>query len=942
MEQRGVDVVVLLRDPTGRLLFEADNPKGTREPETVLAVTPAVGTYELEVLSFVAGAGGDFVLKVREVRLAGSHDRLRAAAAAAFARGMQRHLAGDFERAAAAWREAMPGLQALGEARRLAEAEWRLGEALTVTGELRRAAVVLERSATRFRRLGDGLGEARVQNDLGTARRQLGEPIPALAAYRRSLNLYRALGSVKGQAAVHHNLGQVYQVTGALQAAIEADEAALALWRGVGDETAASQAATLQSLGSLYGLIGHDAEALDLLEEALSLLGPDSEPGRRAAALVLLGWAETLAGRPQRALEYYAAAQAPAELAGSLIDLAGLWDRRGTALRALGRSAEAAASYTRALAFCRRSGSQACAGNTLANLGSLDLLTGAVQRGRARLRQALELLTASGDLNGEIFVRVGLSQAERRLGDLTAAREQAETAVCKVEEMRSGLQGELSRGHFLATRYDAWEELVTLLLELDRREPGRGHAREALEVAERSRARMLLERRADAPQDAQGEALRAEIRALEARRQAVAAGNPRDPRLAGLDAAMRARGLALDRRSAPPGGAEEPGGPVAEPLTSREIQDLAEDGTLLVVYLLAEPMSFAWTIDRESIEAHVLPGRGRIERLSRRAVAGLARSHQLAARTAAEQATAELSEAVLAPLAGRLAGNRRLVLLADGALHLVPFGVLPLGPTAGKNAEPLLATHEIVMVPSATALADQRRRLAGRRPAPGMVAVLADPLFLGSAPGSAQLSDPDRFEPGRFERLPYTAAEAQAIMRLVPRANRRQTLLALGPEASRELVLSGVLGRYRILHFATHGLLHPVLPERSGIVLAQVDAQGRRRDGFLSAPDVAALDLPAELVVLSACQTGLGRELRGEGLLGLTQAFFRAGARRVVVSHWNVRDRATAELMARFYHHLLTEGQPPAAALRAAQLELRADEAWSAPYYWAGFSVHGD
>jgi CHAT domain-containing protein len=125
-------------------------------------------------------------------------------------------------------------------------------------------------------------------------------------------------------------------------------------------------------------------------------------------------------------------------------------------------------------------------------------------------------------------------------------------------------------------------------------------------------------------------------------------------------------------------------------------------------------------------------------------------------------------------------------------------------------------------------------------------------------------------------------------------------------------------------------------------VLSLYDGQGRRRDGFLSAPEVARLKLPAELVVLSACQTGLGREMRGEGLVGLTQAFFQAGARRVVVSYWNVQDLATAELMARFYQELLGKRLPPAAALRAAQLSIRSEDRWKPPYFWAGFVLHGD
>jgi CHAT domain-containing protein len=166
--------------------------------------------------------------------------------------------------------------------------------------------------------------------------------------------------------------------------------------------------------------------------------------------------------------------------------------------------------------------------------------------------------------------------------------------------------------------------------------------------------------------------------------------------------------------------------------------------------------------------------------------------------------------------------------------------------------------------------------------------------------------------------------------------------VAFGSAANRDLVTGGALRPYRILHFATHGLLDPVLPERSGIVLSQFDEKGHPRPGLLSAPQVAALDLPAELAVLSGCETGLGREVRGEGLVGLTQAFFRAGTRRVVVSFWKVRDRGTAELMDLFYRNLLVKGLPPAAALRAAQLSLQSRPPRRSPYFWAGFSLQGD
>jgi CHAT domain-containing protein/Tfp pilus assembly protein PilF len=947
VEQRSVDVVVRLEDPAGRLLFEVDSPTGKKGAETVLAVTPGAGQYLLIVEPLTPDARGDFALQVREVRPAGERDRTCAAAAAAFARAERRRLESDFERAAAAYHEALPGLEACGEESRRAQAEWHLGEALLETGELRQAAAVLEGAAASFRGLGDGDREARASNDLGAAWRMLGQPERALAAYRRALHLYREAGNVQGEATTINNIGLVYKSTGDLQGAIVQYETSLALWRRLG--MTSYEAVTLQNLGSLYALIGHDEEALDLLQQALGRLAGEKDARQRVSALVAFGWAQYLAGRPGAALNRYREALTLAERTGDRLARAGILDRRGSALRALHRYGEAAESYSQALALCREEGSRIGEGHTLANLGWLDLETGAVERGRQRLRQARELLAASGDPNGEVYALAGLSRAERRLGDFGPAREHAEAAIHLVEGMRTGLRGSVSRGQFLATRYNAYEELVNLLMELDRREPAAGHAREALEVAERARARNLLDEMAGGPEEARKEAggsgrrasLLAEIEAMGERRRALADQDPRDPRLRAIDASLRSRWLEADRLAA----ALAPRSAFA---SLPEIQSIADHGTLLVVYLLAEPASFAWTVDRDTVASHVLPGRERIEKLARRVVAALPHSHEAATRETAASVARELAQAVLAPLGQRLAGRRRLVILADGALHLIPFGALPAPAQRSREAaEPLLVRHEIAMLPSATVLLSQLRRLAGRRPAPKTVAVLADPVFskaderLAAARGrpAARGRSDEGLDLALLHRLPHTAEEARAIVRLVP---RHEALLAMGPAARRDLVTSGALRRYRILHFATHGLLDPVLPERSGLVLSRFDENGQRRDGFLSAPDVAALDLPAELAVLSACHTALGRQVRGEGLVGLTQAFFRAGVRGVVVGYWNVDDRATAALMARFYSNLLSEGQSPAAALRAAQLAIRSDEKWRSPYYWAGFSFHGD
>ena len=156
------------------------------------------------------------------------------------------------------------------------------------------------------------------------------------------------------------------------------------------------------------------------------------------------------------------------------------------------------------------------------------------------------------------------------------------------------------------------------------------------------------------------------------------------------------------------------------------------------------------------------------------------------------------------------------------------------------------------------------------------------------------------------------------------------------------MAMDGTLGLFRSIHIATHGLLNTVRPELSGVVLSLVDESGHPQDGFLRLQDIYNLRLSADLVVLSACQTALGRPIAGEGLVGLARGFMHAGAPRVVATLWKVDDSATAELMKRFYRSMIEEKAPAAQALRAAQRALARDRRFASPFYWAGFTLQGD
>jgi CHAT domain-containing protein len=292
---------------------------------------------------------------------------------------------------------------------------------------------------------------------------------------------------------------------------------------------------------------------------------------------------------------------------------------------------------------------------------------------------------------------------------------------------------------------------------------------------------------------------------------------------------------------------------------------------------------------------------------------------------------------------------------------------VPNGVKAGAaaNYRPLIVDHEVVSLPSASTLAVQRRELAGRKLAPNNIALIADPVFDGKDERVARktkriegltvgkdaetaatrtlehLTAQSAGVQGgpRIPRLLYTRQEADRILAVAPGA---ANLKAVDFKASLATALGGELHKYRYVHFATHGYIDSEKPALSAIVLSLVNERGETQDGLLKTHEIYNLDLPAELVVLSACRTGLGKEIKGEGLVGLTRGFMYAGAARIIVSLWNVSDKGTADLMSRLYEGMLREGLRPTAALRAAQLELRGQKQWQSPYYWAAFVQQGE
>jgi CHAT domain-containing protein len=440
------------------------------------------------------------------------------------------------------------------------------------------------------------------------------------------------------------------------------------------------------------------------------------------------------------------------------------------------------------------------------------------------------------------------------------------------------------------------------------------------------------------------------------------------------------------------------------PLTAKAIQQQLDDKTLLLEYSLGDRRSYVWAVTPDAVKGVELKGRKEIEDAAARMNKALIdrnqggvndtpqqiELHRNKAEAEYSKAAAELSKLVIQPVA-TLLGNKRLVIVADGTLQLVSFGALPDPNGANASGErttpattpkktgttndpkPLLENHEIVYEASASVLALQRKEFGSRQPARHALAVLADPVFdqegfklelekrraakaregkpqpgPDSSGSSREASARSRSDLTRaiddmgisaISPLPESRDEAEAIMKVVPKG---EGMSALGFDASRATVMSPGLSQYRIIHFATHGFADLNHPELSGIVLSLLDAKGQSQDGYLRLHDIYNLNLPADLVVLSACQTGVGKQIRGEGLIALTRGFTYAGAASVVASLWKVDDEATKILMEEFYKQMFTNGLKPAAALQKAQLKLAHQGQWRSPFYWAGFVLQGE
>ncbi len=951
-----LDLGLRVLGPDDAVLASAENLLRRPDPLTLTAVAAHPGTQHIEVwLRSPAAKGGRFHLALGAASAASASDerRLQAQTLRAEADGIAlAQEAASYDRAIGRYARAVELWRETGDGFERALTLTRQGILLEQMNRLTDAQATLEEALRAWRAVGDRAGEADCMDGLGLVLTELGDPRAGLAMLEEALALRRTLGPMPAvEGSILNDMAVALGNLGDFPGAIARYTEALAFAREDGDETA--QALVLKNRAGDYEGLGESERALfDFREsrEAFHRLGNTREEGTAEySAGIALGHL----GRPEEAWRAYQRALALLQKAGDLRFVAFTLNHMGLLRLEQGRYAEAAPLFEQALATLEPGGDRRSALTMRMNLARTRAESGHPRDALATLGAVRAELHAIGDRSHEASCLTHLARAEMAAGLLPQARAHVQEALRLTEELRGSIQGPSARATYAATEHGRYELLAGVLMALQGREPGRGWDAAALEASETARARSLLEVLTAARADVQGEVNPAlqtaqrdlEVRTDRARKQLVEVlGRAHSPAEAdaverSLEALRAERESLLEkmRASSPRYAALAP----ARALSLKEIQERVLDGsTTLVEYLVGERQSFVWVVSRSGMRSAVLPGRRRIER----AVTAVVRrwSDPDAVDDARGPARA-LSTMVLGPVADALT-TPRLLVVADGPLQQVPFAALP----SPRGTQLLIDAHTVVSSPSASVLA--ALGALPRQPPDGPeLAILADPAleagtrlpapeaFAAFTPALVRSMDDTGLR--ALEPLPATRREARDIAALLPPG---RVLTAFGPEASRKTAMGPGVSRARIVHFATHALLDVKRPELSGIVLSERDVDGKPQDGFLSLSDITAMRLSAELVVLSACRTGLGKEVRGEGLVGLTRGFMDAGAPRVVASLWKVSDRPTAQLMSRFYALLFEEKLSPAEALRQAQLELRKDRRTSAPQAWAGFVLQGD
>lgn len=748
-----------------------------------------------------------------------------------------------------------------------------------------------------------------------------------------------------------------------------------------------TESLALNNKGQVYLTLGDPKAALRFLEKAL-VAGQKVDYERREEIISWsnIGHAKTRLEDRDGAIKAYQNAERLAVQSKDPQGRAVATYSLGKLLFEKGDRVSALRKFSAALSLANRVEDREGQAIILNSIGDTQLENGKIPSALKQYSKAFRVSQAKGLEAARDYALYGMARVAYRRRQFIPARRLIQTVVDRVEAERQRVHTKDLRAAFLASKRMYYDFYIDLLMDMHSRKPGAGYNVAAFEMGERMRARTLLELLSEAnaniPRNVPAELIQ-ERRALSQRlsdKSDVLLSLPRTnvEEVTAIRRDIELLTIQMQRLEANMINQSPAYANLAKPtpLTLPEVQQrVIDDESVLLHYTMTESKVYLWSITKNHFESYTLPSKQNIENavLDFRSVVSTRGRWNSGGEpslirgcyeTTMPEVARQLSEMLVNPVAEILSKRKRLLIVSDGALQYLPFSALPTPVNANGEIgyAPLGRDHEIINLPSASSMAVIREEPRRKKFLLNPTIVFADPVFdinderLGNSlkvkPDSkdtinvqpsialerAAKSSSDE-NAGTLPRLPSTRTESNAIVALLKPGEGKELL---DFDASRDHAINDDIENFRYVHFATHGWLDGMNPELSGVVLSLFDEQGNRQSGFLQLHDIYNLNLNAELVVLSACKTGLATDVKGEGLVGLTRGFMYAGSPRVVVSLWSVSDISASELMKRFYKEILTNNKRPAEALYLAQRSMSCDKEFNDPYYWAAFVFQGE
>ena len=818
--------------------------------------------------------------------------------------------------------------------------------------------------------VGDNSGIALTLEQIGRCYFALSDFAEATQHYQQALQLWRQQNSLADQANNLIMLSYIEQGKGDWLNAISYLTQAQALVNEKTDPELMGQIAS--GLGAVFNDNGMPETALPQYQRALHYYRSTENTRDDNRMIMAIGYTYLLLRDTHSSLTNLEQALAGFDPSG--LDAAECHEYIAQVQSSTGEFAGALHHLEPTLAIYERANNPRQAARVRALMGQVYQQQGKMARARTSYLDSLQIFRRISDRVSEAAVSFALGRLELLSGNYDAAEEYLKRSIEDTENIRSTSSGRDLTTAISASVHERYAAYIDCLMRKHELKSSEALNARAFQASELLRARSLAEFLRDTQMKPsvglnprlveQEQRLRRSIRAKIDERITLLAKSSNTEELNELETSLtqlneQYQRLAEKIRQIDPSYYYAFNSPTTYSLEEIQRGVIEDDQTVLLEYLVGPEASYVWLVTRNDIKVYDLPKEKLITEAVRRVYDLLSNAPEANTESRLKSATGELSHMVLGPLAGQLNASR-VIVVADGALNYIPFQLLPA--PSGKR-EPLVANYEIINSPSASILGQLRQQKQQRRPNTKVLAAFGDPVFPSNyaqfknstagemlASVGPETANPwqrtwrdievgaDPLDPSVIQPLIYSKFELKNLSDVAG----PDSFVARGFDASRQVLENTDLSKYAILHFATHGLLNPKSPELSGFFLSMVDAAGRPQNGFITMQDVYSLHAPVDLVVLSACRTGLGKDVRGEGLIGLTRGFMHAGASSVVASLWKVDDEATAELMKHFYANMLQKGMRPAAALRAAQNTLRQKSEWQSPHFWASFTLQGE